>query len=141
MSLPNWTPPLTKLRVYEAVYLLNRNFQATIHAVDRLAHLEFFEDDALSSLKSRLEYLRADTNQVLGENVAEYEQDEAYRFDRVVRAHDDEMKDPDDVFFEARDRKQAIKEQMKDLQRGLDRTRPDRKRRAAKKKKRPKKTG
>jgi hypothetical protein len=135
-NLPNWTPPLTKLRVYEAVYLLNRSFQATIQAVDRLERLEFFEGGDLSSLKSRLEYLRADTNQTLGESVADYEQDEAYRFDRVVREIDDEMKDPDDVFFEARNRKQAIKEQMKDLQRGLDRTRPDQKARRSKKKKR-----
>jgi hypothetical protein len=133
-NLPNWTPPLTKLRVYEGVYLLNRRFQATIHAVDRLERLEFFEGDALSSLKSRLEYLRADTNQTLGESVADYEQDEAYRFDQTVRALDDEMKDPDDVFFAARDRKQAVKEQMKDLQRGLDRTRPDKKARRGKKK-------
>ncbi|HJX82850.1 MAG TPA: hypothetical protein VJ723_00755 [Candidatus Angelobacter sp.] len=38
---PNWTQPLTKLRVYEAVYYLNRTFEAAILAVDRLERLEF----------------------------------------------------------------------------------------------------
>jgi hypothetical protein len=141
MSLPNWTPPLTKVRLYEAVYLLNRSFEATIHAVDRLERLGFFEGDTLSSLKSRLEYLRADTNQTLGSGVADYEEDEAYRFDQVVRELDNDMKDPDDVFFEARNRKQAIKDQMKELQGGLSRQRSAPSRRKSKKKKRARRAG
>jgi hypothetical protein len=84
MTLPNWTPPLTKLRVYEAVYLLNRSFEATIQAVDRLERLEFFEDEDFSVLKSRLEHIRAGTNRALIENMAEYEGDEDFRFEQVV---------------------------------------------------------
>lgn len=45
MTLPNWAPPQTKLRVYEAVFFLNRSFEAAINAVDRLERLEFFASD------------------------------------------------------------------------------------------------
>lgn len=123
MSLPNWTPPLTKLRVYEAVYLLNRSFEATIQAVDRLERLEFFEDEDLSTLKTRLEHIRAGTNQSLIENMAEYEQDEEFRFEQVVHEWQNENSDPDDVFFMARRRKEEIKKKMKQLQDGLNRQR------------------
>lgn len=120
-TLPNWTPPQTKLRVYEAFYLLNRSFEATIRAVDRLERLEFFLGEDLSSLKSRLEYLSAETNESLLENVAEYEQNESFRFDQIVRDWEKERGDPDDVFFEARDRKREIREKIKELESGLAR--------------------
>lgn len=123
MTLPNWNPPLTKLRLYEAVYLLNRSFEAAIQAVDRLERLEFFETGDLSVLKSRLEHLRAETNESLLENVAEYEQDESFRFDQIVREWEKERRDPDDVFFEAQNRKQEIREKIKELESGLDRQR------------------
>ena len=83
MSLPNWTPPLTKLRVYEAVYFLNQSFEAAINAVDRLERLEFFASDYLPALKTQVEYLRADANSRLAEGLQRYEEDEAFRFERI----------------------------------------------------------
>ena len=40
------------------------------------------------------------------------------------REWEKQWKDPDDVFFEARDRKQEIRERIKELQRGLDLMKP-----------------
>jgi hypothetical protein len=37
----------------------------------------------------------------------------------MEREWEDRLKDPDDVFFAARDRKQEIKEQIKHLRKGL----------------------
>src|SRR5258708_23006166 len=121
--VPNWTPPLTKLRVYEAVYTLNRTFEAAILAVDRLERLEFFESESewLGILKTRVDYLRAETNSLLVENLQEYEQAEAGRLEGITHAWDKARDDPDDVFFKARDRREEIKEQMKELQQALTR--------------------
>jgi hypothetical protein len=127
MNLPNWTPPQTKLRVYEAVYFLNRSFEAAVNAVDRLERLEFFGNDYLPALKTQVEYLRAEANSHLVENLQEYEEDEAFRLDEINREREKELRDPDDVFFEARDREQEIKEKVKELQGGLERKRPKRK--------------
>ena len=134
MSLPNWTPPLTKLRVYEAVYFLNRSFEAAINAVDRLERLEFFASDYLPALKTQVEYLRADANSRLAEDLQEYEEDEAFRLDEIKREHEKELADPDDVFFAARNREKEIKEKIKELQGGLARKRPKRKARKTRKK-------
>ncbi len=127
MSLPNWTPPQTKLRVYEAVYFLNRSFEAAVNAVDRLERLEFFANDYLTALKTQMEYLQAEANSHLVDSLQEYEEDETFRLDEIKREREKEQRDPDDVFFEARDREQEIKEQIKELQRGLERKRPKRK--------------
>jgi hypothetical protein len=134
MTLPNWTPPQTKLRVYEAVFFLNRSFEAAINAVDRLERLEFFAGDYLPELKTQVEYLRAHANSRLAEDLQEYEEDEAFRLDEIKREHEKELADPDDVFFAARDREKEIKEKIKELQGGLARKRPKRKSRKASKK-------
>ena len=134
MSLPNWTPPQTKLRIYEAVFFLNRSFEAAINAVDRLERLEFFASDYLPALKTQVEYLRADANSRLAEDLQEYEEDEAFRLDEIKREREKELADPDDVFFAARNREKEIKEKIKELQGGLARKRPKRKSRKARKK-------
>lgn len=134
MSLPNWTPPQTKLRIYEAVFFLNRSFEAAINAVDRLERLEFFASDYLPALKTQVEYLRAEANSRLAENIQEYEEDETFRLEQINREREKELADPDDVFFAARDREKEIKEKIKELQGGLGRKRPKRKSRKARKK-------
>ena len=134
MSLPNWTPPQTKYRLYEAVFFLNRSFEAAINAVDRLERLEFFAGDYLPALKTQVEYLRANANSHLAEDLQEYEEDEAFRLDRINHEREKELADPDDVFFAARDREREIKEKIKELQGGLERKRPKRKSRKARKK-------
>ena len=127
MSLPNWTPPMTKMRVYEAVYFLNRSFEAAINSVDRLERLEFFANDYLTALKIQVEYLRAEANSRLADSLQEYEEDETFRLDEIKREREKEQGDPNDVFFEAHEREQEIKEQIKGLQRGLERKLPKRK--------------
>ena len=125
LNAPNWTPPLTKLRVYEAVYTLNRTFEAAILAVDRLERLEFFESetekDWLAILKTRVDYLRATTNSLLVEDLQEYEQAEAARLEGITHAWDKARDDPNDVFFKARDRREEIQQEIKDLQEALTR--------------------
>jgi hypothetical protein len=59
--------------------------------------------------------------------------DDSARFDEMQRYWENQRKDPDDVFFHARDRRQEIKEQIKELQKGLDRQRSKPKRAARKK--------
>jgi len=134
MTLTNWTPPQTKYRLYEAVFFLNRSFEAAINAVDRLERLEFFAGDYLPALNTQVEYLRANANSHLAEDLQEYEEDEAFRLDRVNHEREKELADPDDVFFAARDREKQIKEKIKELQGGLERKRSKRESRKSRKK-------
>jgi len=59
--------------------------------------------------------------------------EDSARFERMQRDSEKQRRDPDDVFFEANDRQQAIKEQIRELQTTLERRSPKRKSRKKKK--------
>jgi hypothetical protein len=121
---PIWRPLPTKLRAYEAVYLLNRSFEAALLSLERLEQLGIFRLEYLNEYKVRIEHTRAEANEELIDSLQQQEADDSFRFDEMQRYWDNQRKDPDDVFFHARDRKQQIKEQMKELQKGLERQKP-----------------
>jgi hypothetical protein len=56
---PIWKPLPAKLRAYEAVYWLNRSFQATLLSLERLEHLGIFRLEYLNEYKVRIEHTRA----------------------------------------------------------------------------------
>lgn len=126
-SPPIWRPLPTKLRAYEAVYWLNRSFEAALLSLERLERLGIFRLEYLNEYKIRLEHTRAEANEELIDTLHEHETDDSARFDEMQRYWENQRKDPDDVFFAAKDRKQEIRERMKELQRGLDRQKPRRK--------------
>jgi len=123
MNGPAWRPQIHKLHIYEGIFNLNRAFHATLVSLERLENLGFFRSECLNACKIELEHTRADTNDELIGTLREYEQDEGVRFWKMQKEWDDQLKDPDDVFFKARERKQEIKEQLAKLQSGLDRQR------------------
>ena len=120
-SPPIWRPLPTKLRAYEAVYWLNRSFEATLLSLQRLERLGMFRLEYLNEYKVRIEHTRAEANEELIDTLHEQEMDDSARFDEMQRHWEIQRKDPNDVFFHARDRKQEMREQMKELQSGLDR--------------------
>ena len=126
-TTPIWRPLPTKLRAYEAVYWLNRSFEAALLSLERIEQLGMFRLEYLNEYKVRLEHTRAQANRELIDTLHEHEMDDSARFDRMEREWENQRKDPDDVFFHARDRKQEIKEQIRELQKGLQRQRPQRK--------------
>ncbi len=129
-SPPIWRPRPTKLRAYEAVYWLNRSFEAALLSLERLERLGMFRVEHLNAYKIRLESTRAQANEELIDTLSAQEMDDSARFDRMEREWENQWKDPDDVFFLARDRRQQIKEQIRNLQKGLERQKPRAKKRS-----------
>jgi len=121
---PIWKPLPTKLRAYEAVYWLNRSFEAALLSIERLEQVGIFRLEYLNEYKIRLEQTRAEANEELIDSLQQHEADDSARFDQMQHYWENLRKDPDDVFFAARDRKQEIKEQIRELQKGLDRQKP-----------------
>ena len=95
-----------------------------------MGHLGLFRQDLLNAYRITVEYTRAQANDELMQSLQDLEQKDAARFERLHDEWDSQNRDPDDVFFHAQDRREEIKEQMRGLQRALQRQRP------AKKKKR-----
>ena len=122
MSTPVWTLSSSKLAFYEALYYLNRSFEATLMGLDRLRTLQLVRAEYLNAWRTKLESLRAEANEELADELQEYEQKESARFDQLDREWERQRRDPDDVLLAARDRKREIKQQIKDLQQALKRT-------------------
>ena len=99
---PIWRPVPNKLRAYEAVYWLNRSFEATLLSLERLEQLGIFRLEYLNEYKVRIEHTRAQTNEELVDALHEQEMDDSARFDRIEREWENQRKDPDDVFFHSR---------------------------------------
>ena len=68
--------------------------------------------------------LEPQANDELTQSLQDLEQKDVARFERLHDEWDRQNHDPDDVFFHALERRQEIKEQMKDLQHALKRQRP-----------------
>lgn len=134
---PDFRRPLTtKLHLYEALYILNRGFEATMLGLNRLEELGVFQGKGLDDYKVAVELTRAEANEELAATLQEYEEDDSAYWDRRHHDREKQLQDPDDVFFAARDRKQEIKEQIKELQQGLARQSPGKRRGRSRKKRR-----
>lgn len=132
---PGFRRPLTtKLHLYEALYVLNRGFEATMLGLNRLEELGVFQGVGLDDYKVAVELTRAEANEELAATLQEYEEDDSAYWDRRHHEWEKQLQDPDDVFFAARDRKQEIKEQIKTLQKGLARQSPGKRRGRSRKK-------
>ena len=127
MMAPIWKPLPTKLRAYQALYMLNRCFEATLLSLEKLEGLGMFRLECLNEYRVTLEHTRAETNEELIETLHDYELEESARFEQMQRSWEKQRNDPDDIFFEANRRKQEIKEQIKELQRALERQHKKRK--------------
>lgn len=123
----NWQFRPTKLHAYEALQTLNRCFEATLLALERMDHLGLFRREFLNAYRITVEYTRAQANDELMQTLQDLEQEDAARFERLHDEWDKQNRDPDDVFFHAQERRQEIKEQIRALQRGLQRQHPKRK--------------
>jgi len=117
--------PLTsKLHLYEALYILNRGFEATMLGLKRLEDLGIFQGESLNAYKVRLELTRAEANEELARTLQEHEEADSAHWDQLHHEWEKQRGDPDDVFFAARNRKQEIREQIRNLQAGLARQSP-----------------
>lgn len=120
MDATAWNPP-SKARLYESLYRLNRGFEISLLSLAQLEQLGIFGAEEMRALKTALEHTRAETNEEITEALQQYESEQAAHFDHLEQEREERFKDPDDVFFAAADRKKEIREQIKELQKGLNR--------------------
>jgi len=124
LPLSNWQFRPNKLHAYEALQTLNRCFEATLLSLERLEHLGLFRQEFLNAYRITVEYTRAQANDELMQSLQDLEQEDTARFGTMHDELEKQIRDPDDVFFHAQERRQEIKEQIRNLQQGLARQRP-----------------
>ena len=93
---PDFRRPLTtKLHFYEALYTLNRGFEATMLGLHRLEELGVFQGVGLDDYKVAVELTRAEANEELAATLQEYEEDDSAYWDRRRHEREKQLKDPD----------------------------------------------
>jgi DNA-binding HxlR family transcriptional regulator len=124
MSENTRTPLTTKVHLYHALYLVNRGFDITLAGLKRLEELGIFRHEDLSEYEVSVELARCEANGELTSVLQRYEEEDSVFWGDRLRERQKQRSDPDDVFFAATERKQEIKEQIKQLQAGLARQSP-----------------
>ena len=119
-------PLTTKIHLYQALYRVNRAFDITLTELKRLTDLGLFRNYDLSEHEVNVELARAELNDELTGLLQSYEQEDEYYWADRRKALERQRADPDDVFFKAQERKEEIKQQIKNLQSGLARQHPKR---------------
>jgi hypothetical protein len=106
MNGPAWRPQVQKLHIYEGIFDLNRAFHATLLSLERLENLGFLRSEYLNPCKIEIKHSRANLNDELIETLHQYEQEDGGRFYRMQAEWDSRLKDPDDAFLAAKNRKE-----------------------------------
>jgi len=104
-----------KLDVYHAIYRLNLSFAAIVRRCRDLQQTKVFRRKFLELFEGFAQELQAEMNQEFVETLNDVEQHDWYRFGKVRQSWEKYLKDPDDVFFEVRDRLGQLRRQRKEV--------------------------
>ncbi len=102
-----------KTEIYHTLYLLNLSFSRIVAHCQTLQKNHPFKPKSAKLFSSLAQELQAEINQDFLEDLHQIELDDWNRFGKVRQARDKELRDPDDVFIEAEERKKQLAKQHK----------------------------
>jgi hypothetical protein len=102
-----------KLDVYHALYRLNLSFAAIVRRCGELQQTRVFRPKFLKLFQGFAQELQAEMNQEFVSTLDEVETHDWYRHGKVRQAWEKYLKDPDDVFIEAKERREQLRRQKK----------------------------
>jgi hypothetical protein len=97
-----------KLHLYHLLYRLNLSFAAIVRRCREFQETRRFGSKDLIMYQGLAQELQADINQSLLETIEQIELDDWARFGKVSLAREKELRDPDDVFIHAEERKKQL---------------------------------
>ncbi len=100
-----------KLRFYENLLLWNQGVDQLVATLRRLEKMPFANKRALQYTQAEIEELRAGVNADFVEEIGEHERHDQGRFWKQRRAYETTMQDPDDVYFEVKEREEHRRKQ------------------------------
>ena len=102
-----------KLHIYHSLYRLNLSFAAIVRRCRDLQEAQIFRPKFLRLFQGYAQELQAEINEELLEVLHDVELDDYARFGKIRDARDKELRDPDDVFIAARERREELRRQKK----------------------------
>ena len=102
-----------KLRVYHTMYRLNLSFANIVARCRTLGRSGVLSPKFTKLYQSYAQELQAEINSEVTGILASIESDDMFRFGKARTAREKELRDPDDVFIEAEERRREIARQRK----------------------------
>jgi hypothetical protein len=102
-----------KADIYETLSALNTGFAGIVQRLQKLQQTGPFKPKSVKLFSSLTQELQAEINQDFLEDLHQLELDDWNRFGKVRDARDKELRDPDDVFIQAEERRKQLAKQGK----------------------------
>jgi hypothetical protein len=102
-----------KLHVYHVLYRLNLSFAAIVRRCGDLQQARVFRSKYLRLFQGFAQELQAEINSELLDTLNDLELSDWNRHGKVRQAWEKYLKDPDDVFLEAKQRREQLRRQTK----------------------------
>jgi hypothetical protein len=102
-----------KAGVYETLSSLNTAFAGIIQHLQTLHKFGTFKPKSVRLLSGLAQELQAEINQDFLEDLHQLELDDWNRFGKVRQGREKELRDPDDVFIHAKERRKELAKQGK----------------------------
>ncbi len=102
-----------KAGVYETLSSLNTAFAGIVQDLQKLQRIGPFKPKSAKLLSGLAQELQAEINQDFLEDLHQLELDDWNRFGKIRDARDKELRDPDDVFIQAAERRKQLAKQRK----------------------------
>jgi hypothetical protein len=109
---------IDKIEIYRTLYLLNTAFSAIVGHCDTLQRTGLFGSKASKLLPSFVQELQAECNQEFLETLHQLELDDWGRYGKARDKYEKHLRDPDDVFIHAEERRKQLAKQRKKHIRG-----------------------
>jgi hypothetical protein len=104
-----------KLRIYHTLYRLNISFSNIVAHCRTLQEAGVFTAKATRLFQGYAQELQSELNQELLETMHSIELDDWGRFGKIRQAEEKRLRDPDDVFIHAEERKKELRKKSKKI--------------------------
>lgn len=105
--------PDEKAEIYETLSSMNRAFAGIVQHLETLHRTTLLKPKSTKLFSGLTQELQAEINQDVLEDLHQLELDDWNRFGKIRDARDKELRDPDDVFIHAEERKKQLAKQGK----------------------------
>ena len=102
-----------KAEIYETISAMNRAFAGIVQHLQTLHQTGLFKSKSAKLFPNFTLELQAEFNQEFLENLHQLELDDWGRYGKVRQRWEKELRDPDDVFIQAEERKKQLAKQRK----------------------------
>ena len=104
-------PEPNKVEIYRLLYRLNRAFGLIVKHLMELEPMRMIPVKDMRMFQASIQELQAEINDMVLDSLQPIEMHDSARFERIRAAREKELRDPDDVFLLAEERRKEIERQ------------------------------